>query len=823
MLRFYFILFVTLFSFAAPTTGQSQKAVNSGEILLKMKKLNVLGNALYLAAHPDDENTTLISYLSYESLLNTGYLSLTRGDGGQNLVGKEIREELGLIRTNELLAARATDGGQQFFSRANDFGYSKTSKETLKIWDKQKVLHDMVKVIRTFRPDVIITRFPPDARAGHGHHTSSAMLALEAFDLAANSEAFPEQLKTLAVWKTRRVFVNTGPWWEKNLENDSLFVMDIGGYNPEKGQSYAEISALSRSQHKSQGFGVTPNRNPRKEYLKIVKGDVPTSNDPMDGLEFHWNRIEHDKSLPIAIDKMVAEFNPSNPSASIKALVEIRAKVLNLQDTFWKSKKLQELDRIIADCIGLHLETNATDSDYVPGDSIHMKVEITNRSKVGIKFLSVGFKGAVEEHHEANQTLEAFVPYYVNKKLVVSKNAALSQPYWLQDKWAYGMYVVQDKSLIGKPMNEPVVSVEYKLQIEDQIITYSGAVDYKWNDRVKGECHKPLVVMPPFTINFNEQSRIINNNDPIEVQVAIRAFKKLDGVEIKAKKIDGWSVVFPQGNKITLEKGKEQLLTLKITPPKKEASVDLQLYGSIDNVEVSRALNQIAYDHLPFLTWFPESKMNLVKLNVTTNGKNIGYVMGAGDKIPASLRNIGYQVKLLEEEDFTLEKLAQYDAVVFGIRAFNTKPRIELFKEVFMEYVKQGGNCIVQYNTRDIKVKDFFPYKINVSRDRVADETAAVTILDKKHQVFNYPNKISTKDFDNWVQERGLYFPNEWDDAFVPVLSMHDEGETPKKGSLLIAQYGSGFYVHTGLSWFRELPAGVPGAYRLFVNILSLR
>ena len=820
----YFLSFLTGFLILPFLTfSQSPKRYNASDIQQMMQKLNVLANALYVGAHPDDENTRLIAYLSNKELVNTAYLSLTRGDGGQNLIGPEIREQLGVIRTQELLAARRYDGGGQFFSRAIDFGYSKSATETLQIWDREQVLHDVVWVIRNFRPDVIITRFPPDPRAGHGQHESSAILAEEAFDITADANVFPDQLKYTDTWQVNRFFLNTGRWWNKEIDTlQNVVKTDVGQFSSLMGESYTEIAALSRSQHKSQGFGATGSRGEVIEYLELRKGKA-AENKIFDGIDISWSRIQGGKSIKPLVDKMLLNFNPVQPANSVDELLLIRTKISSLKDAFWKEQKIKEVDKLIQACLGLFLEAKTDQHSYTHGDSIKIQVEAVNRSNVSVSlgnidFIELNVNESIEKVLENNQ------PVRLNLSMLIGPQVSISQPYWLKNEGTLGMYRVDDKNLIGKPQNDPAINALFKVIINGQELQIKTPVVYKWNDPVNGEMYRPLSITPPVFLNIEKSVYMFTNRNSKNIGVLVKSGKENLKGTVSLNLPSGWKSD-PEFIEIDLAaKGQELNIDFDIIPPEGQSMAEITAVASIEGKEYNQSLLTIDYDHIPTQTLFSTAVSKAVKLNITIKGKDIGYIMGAGDKIPESLEQIGYSVWNMTDEQVTEENLKNLDAVILGVRALNTNDRMKFQMPILLDYVKNGGTLIVQYNTNfRLKTEEFAPYPLKISRDRVADEFAEIRILEAEHPVLNVPNKIIASDFDNWVQERGLYFPNDWDANYTAILSSNDLGEDPKNGGLLIAQYGSGFYVYTGYSWFRELPAGVPGAFRLFANIISLK
>ncbi len=816
------ILIVCLILSAMVVFGQKPYQRNSAEIELGLRKLNFLGSVLYVAAHPDDENTRLIAYLSNEMLANTAYLSMTRGDGGQNLIGPEIREYLGIIRTQELLAARRIDGGRQFFTRANDFGYSKSPEETQEIWERDEVLKDVVRTFRKFRPDVVITRFPTNGGGGHGHHTTSAILAHEAFRISGNKNILGGDLEELGTWAPKRLYLNTGRWWNQNIDENSpgVIAYDVGEYNPLLGSSYSEIAAVSRTQHKSQGFGSTGSRGMQIELLEHRLGEE-ASKDIFDGINTSWGRVKGGDKVQPLIDALIENYDATNPAESLPGLIEARKAIQTIGNEYWREIKREEVESLIKDCMGLYLEVRADDYSAVNGETIRVVVEATNRSKAPVFLNYVKVDGIADSLTKVNLNPGDRLQFTLSGE--VPDELPISQPYWLRESGSLGMYKVTDEQLIGKPENDPAVEGLFELNILGESISYTTPLIYKWNDPVKGEQYRPFVITPPAYINIDNPVFVFADNESKEITLTVKAAKNGIAGDVSLDLPEGWKAE-PEKLSVELkEKGEERRINFMITPPETESRGDMQARISMGDKLFQSALVEINYDHIPLQTVFPDARVQLVKIDLKKDGNLIGYIHGAGDDIPESLRNIGYEVWEMNDDDITPENLARMDAVVLGIRALNTRDRLQFVMKDLINYAEAGGTLVVQYNTtRGLKVTDFAPYPLELSRGRVSREEAEVRILAKDHPLIKGPNPISESDFDNWVQERGLYFPTSWDENYTSILSSNDPGESPLDGGLLVAKTGKGYYVYTGYSWFRQLPAGVPGAYKIFSNILSL-
>ncbi|HEY8933953.1 MAG TPA: PIG-L family deacetylase, partial [Cyclobacteriaceae bacterium] len=427
-LLFLILVLQPFFDFA------QQSQPGAAQIKLKLKKLNFLGSVLYVAAHPDDENTRIITYMANDRLASTAYLSMTRGDGGQNLIGPEIRDLLGLIRTQELLAARRIDGGRQFFTRANDFGFSKSADETFKIWGKNDILSDVVRVFRQFQPDVIITRFPPDERAGHGHHTASAIFAQEAFDIAAKPDQFPELVTQFGVWQAKGLYTNTGRWWNTSINENTpgIVSLNVGGYNPLLGESYSEIAAISRSQHKSQGFGSSGTRGYQPEFLEFVKGEKVTK-DVFENVNTTWTRVKGGEKILPLVEKAYKEFNPESPSTTVTTLLAIRKAITALEPGVWRNRKLAEVEQLIKDCLGLYLGVKADHYWSAPGQKTIVSFEIINRSPADVSIERIQSPD-LNLDTTLTTTLKNDVTLTFKSAKTIAVEKQYSDPYWLHNE-----------------------------------------------------------------------------------------------------------------------------------------------------------------------------------------------------------------------------------------------------------------------------------------------------------------------------------------------------------------------------------------------------
>jgi LmbE family N-acetylglucosaminyl deacetylase len=809
-------LYLATYSFSqAPVTW------TSSDMYLAIRKLNVLGSVMYLAAHPDDENTRLLAYFAKDKMYRTGYLSLTRGDGGQNLIGDEQGIELGLIRTQELLSARRIDGAEQFFSRAYDFGFTKSPDETFTKWPREKMLSDVVWVIRKFQPDIIITRFPTTGEGGHGQHTASAILANEAFEAAADPSRFPEQLKFVKPWQVKRVMWNTFNFGSTNTTSADQFQLDVGGYNPLLGKSYGEIAAISRSNHKSQGFGASASRGESIEFFKTTRGAAPT-NDLMDGVDLTWKRVRDGEKISKMIDKLSSSFDLLHPEQSVPALVELYKAISSLEDGFWRTQKLKEVQQLIEQCSGLFLDATTAEQFAVQTDSVRISFFSNNRMGVNavLKKVSVdAFDSSM------NVTLAKNKNIVFAKTFLVPSSKPITQPYWLVHRMEEGYYNVSDQQKIGQPDVDPAYIANFTVNIDGQDFNFSRAVKYRFTDPVRGELYEPLVVIP--VVTFKDFDPLYVKTDKQQgLEVSLTANKTLaipnsqPAIHSLISKPDTLPLMI---GGISLSK--RQAYTESIT----DQELNPRIYKINTVPDSSRGgyiQRTIRYDHIPYINYFKEAILTVKKIDLKIVGKKIGYIVGAGDKVPEALDQMGYDVTILGDKELSRNNLQQFDAIITGVRAYNTDAWLNNYYDKLMKYVSNGGNLIVQYNTVNFVsnvTQRIGPYNFSIVNRRITDENAEVKILDPNQSVLHFPNEINQEDFKGWIQERSIYHAGNFDkNNFETVFSMHDPGENDDDGSLIIAKYGKGTFVYTGLVFFRELPAGVPGAYRLMANLIAL-
>lgn len=815
-LKIFLLFFISVQLFA-----QAPKKLSSNEIYHEIQKLNFLGSVLYVAAHPDDENTKLISYFGNHVKANSAYISLTRGDGGQNLIGPEMGELLGVIRTQELLKARSIDGGKQFFSRAYDFGFSKVPDETFEIWDKQQVLNDLVQCIRNFRPDVIINRF--DHRTPgttHGHHTASAILSVEAFDIVKNDKNAP-----------RRLFYNTSPWAFPTQEafdkadKSNHVIIDANVFYPILGKSNGEIAAFSRSQHKCQGFGSTGNRGSENEYLELIKGDLPpTRNDVFEGINTSWTRIPEGKAIGDILEKVEKNFNFRDPSVHLKDLTTAYTLIQQIKDEYWRDQKSEHIKNIILACSGLYLEAVSNSENVTKSESFDLDFEATNRSEATIRLKEVSFLGKKIIKNQVLENNKAL--RFKENNITLPADTDYSNPYWLKEEKTKGMFVVKNEALRNLPQTENDLPVTFVLDIEGTTIDFTKNITYKFNSPENGETYRPFVVLPDVVVSFTNNVVVFGDNNPKDVWVKVKTLQNNAKGTVTLQIPKGWTISPKEIPFDIQKKGEESLLRFTLTPPSNPDNATLTIVATTNGKTFNQQLIEIDYDHIPKQTVLKTAVAKAIRLDLKKYKQNIAYLMGATDEIPQGLEQIGYNVKLISASDITSENLATFDAVILGIRAYNTIPELKLKSKILNHYAENGGTVIMQYITSGYRdntdISDFTPYRLTIGRDRVTEEDAKVSWVNPTHPVLSYPNKITEKDFENWIQERGLYFATEWSEEFEPIFSMNDKNESPKLGSLLIAKHGKGHFVYTGFSFFRQIPNGTEGAYRLLVNLIEL-
>lgn len=845
------------------TSLRAQRELSGAtEIKLALDRLNVVGSVLMVAAHPDDENTALLAYLARGRKVRTAYLSLTRGEGGQNLIGPQQGDALGLIRTQELLAARRIDGAEQFFTRAVDFGFSKTSKETLEKWGREKILSDVVWVIRRYQPDVLVLRFTGTPRDGHGHHQTSAILGKEAFLAAADPKRFPEQLRYAKTWQAKRLMWNAfafTPEQEKELDKEKNRIeVDPGDFDPVLGHSYAEIAGMSRSMHRSQGMGAPEHRGSAKSWLLPVEGDA-ASHDIFDGIDTSWNRFAGGGPAARALADASRTFDPTNPSKTVPLLIAAKKALASVHDPLREEMinlKRKDLDEAIAMCAGLWLDATADKFAVTPGGTLQVNATALRREKMAASVESVGIEGMSQAQAKEHRVSLPFnEPKVFSAEVNVAANQPLSQPYWLREPKQGDTYKVEDQQEIGLAENPPLLRARFHLEIEGSELEVVRPVIFRYIERAQGELTRPIVIEPAVSLEWTRNARLFPSDSVENVELQVKANVPGAAGEIQIAAPNGWSATPTTQHFQLAGVGEESTLAFRIAPPRMDQKNELQADAKIGGQTVAVGMETISFPHIPPQVLFHPARTELVRSDVKLLAKNIGYVMGAGDEVPDALRQMGADVSLLGADDLARGDLARFDAIVTGVRAYDTRADLRANQERLLKYVQDGGTLVVQYidpqgggpggpgggrggqqgpgaqasgrgqagGRAGAALAAFHagPFPFSVGRDRVTVEDAPVELPNPTSPLLHKPNEIAARDFEGWIQERGLNFASEWDQRYQPLFETHDPGEKPLLGATLYARCGKGAYVFTAFSWFRELPAGVPGAYRIFANLLS--
>ncbi len=847
----------------APLRAQEEFLTGTPAIRYSLAKLNVLGSVLMIGAHPDDENNAVLAWISRGLKARTGYLSCTRGEGGQNLLGQEQGALLGVLRTQELLAARRDDGGAQYFTRAIDFGFTTSADETMMNWGHDRTLADIVWVIRQQQPDVIILSFSGTPSDGHGHHQASAILGKEAYEAAGDPSRFPEQLKWVKPWRARRLMRSRfapltppagapapgrgrggattpgapggGPGRGPDpFPNQPVITVETGDFDPVIGRSDREISVISRNEHRSQGQGAPIVYGSSENLLSFVAGEMPNKG-VFDGIDTSWARIPGAGRTGELLATAQREFDDLHPEKTVAALLEVRATIAGIAHNgeTWAQWKLDEIDEAIALCAGLRTEAQADTFGFVPGGTAKITLTALNRSSLPIILAGIhlsGWGGA--DADVKNKALEYNKPQVTTVPMQISAKQPYSQPFWLREPHEPGSYNIPDQTLIGRADILPEVVARFDFTLNAAPFSLTRPLHYRAADPSRGEYVRPVVVEPPFAIDLPAQNFVFPTGASKDFSLQIRALSANQSGDVRLGTPQGWKVTPAAASFALKEAGSEQEVRFRLTPPAGPASGQFKVIAKSASVEVNTGVDVIPYSHIPAQTVLmpAEGKLSATQLKVLA--RRVGYVMGSSDKVPEALRQMGCQVDLLDDKDLASGNLGVYDAIVTGVRAYSVRPGLRAAQQRLLDYTKNGGTLVVQYNNgADARIspavaealEHLGPYPFTFGRDdaRVTDETAPVKVLLPNSPLLNMPNKIAPADFEGWVQERGLYFSNKWDPKYETPIETHDAGKPELPGGMLYTRYGKGVYIFTAYSWFRELPAGVPGAYRIFANLIS--
>ena len=823
MLKKVSILTTAAMSLTVASSAQQVRPASSDKIYHEIAQMRHLVNVLYVAAHPDDENTRLLAWLVNDKNIRTAYLSLTRGDGGQNILGSEQGDALGLIRTHELMEARKLDGAEQFFSRAIDFGFSKSYQETFKHWDEKTLTGDAVWVMRKFRPDVVICRFPPDTLAGHGQHAASAIIAEDAFKAAGDGSQYADQLMYYKPWQPKRIFWNTYKFGDRNTTSESQLKVTVGDYSSTLGMSTGELAGASRSVHKSQGAGTPSVPGVQTEYFKLVDGE-PVTESLFDGIDITWGRVGR-KDIGDDLKVILKNFNFRHPDASLPSLLALRKKMCTVKDEYWRMEKLAELDKVILDCTGFMAELYAKQPQAVAGSSLPFTMQVIARSATPVVLQSITWTGNETATVEKNINNDSLIKYEHN--ILVPVSTPNTEPYWLAETAKNpGAFSIPSNDVLGLPETPNSLNSTLTLMIGDEVFKVKVPLSYKKLDPVKGDIVEQLRIVPKVELSFVNNLIITNADGSIDAVVKIHAEKEFKNGNLNISNSTSSLMSFKNVN---LAANTDTIINIHIKPGSFPASADKEFYiyamaGEGDGSNAySKSQHVIQYSHIPTLQYFTTPFAKVLRRDWKVTAKRIGYIEGAGDLVPSVLREAGMQVDILKDADLKdATNLKKYDAIVTGIRAVNVEKKISGWLPVLFKYVENGGTLVMQYNTlQDMATTKIGPYPMTLSTLRVTEEDAKMTFTDPKAKLLNYPNTITNTDFDGWVQERGLYFPVKWDEKYSTLFSSHDSNENALSGGTLYTKYGKGNYIYTPLSFSRQLPAGNKGAIRLFMNMLS--
>ncbi len=805
---------------------------------------------LYLAAHPDDENTRMLTWLSKGMRVDAAYLSLTRGDGGQNLIGKEAGDELGLIRTYELMGARSIDGARQFFTRANDFGYSKTPEESFRQWNRDSLLADVVWVIRYFRPHAIITRFTPEPSATHGHHTASAQLALEAFEAAADPLRFPDQFKNgVDAWRARTLYWNTS-WWffgRPDFDKKGLESVDVGGFSPILGRSYGETAALSRSMHRSQGFGSALQRGEELEYLKWLAGDSIEGG--LTAILLEQAERERNVATKAAYFRALADaeraFRIDEPWKMLPHLISARLLLLQEPENTRHRQEIARLDRLLMDAAGIWHELTTAKHSVCPGDTLSIQWKSIRRHPGMVRFDSIrwvtresGAHGMAAQNTDqikvhSTSSIDTFLPFnrIVSRdhRMILPGDLPLSQPFWLQGRTGRtGFFDLPGQTWVGVATHPAALQAMacYTIFSGKRRATIAMPVDvlHRYTDPAEGERYRPLTIVPPIHLSFVEPMALHKGDQPIQIGVRISSSAALGPMAIQLELPNGWRVEPQIHTLFSLTSGESQTVKFVVDASPHAASGVVRVRAGVGGREYTRDHQVLTYPHLPQLTLLPEASIPILHLGIEQRRAKIAYVPGAGDETPNALRALGYEVTERPAGQWTPEMLQDFQSVVLGVRLVNTDEDYRKLYPILRNFALAGGTVVMQYQTsRGLLSDSLAPFRLQLGSQRTTVEEAPIQFLNVDHPLLNRPNKIGADDFGGWVQERGLYYAARWDStAADALLSMADPGEKEQNGALVVGRVGRGWWVYTGLSLFRQLPAGVAGAFRLLSNMVEL-
>jgi LmbE family N-acetylglucosaminyl deacetylase len=822
------LLALTLFA-APAVTAQLAPPSTGGVVALDylLQGLSEYRRALVIGAHPDDEDTSLLALLARDYGAKAAYLALSRGEGGQNLIGNELGVGLGLLRSRELEAARGVDGARQFFTRSYDFGYSRSLEEASQFWPPDSVLKDVIRVVRRFRPHVIVSVFSGTARDGHGQHQAAGSVAKPAFEAAGDPARFPE-LETeegLPPWTPLKLYRST-----RFDPGATTIEMSTGILDPRTGRTFYQIAMGSRSQHRSQDMGRIQRTGPATTRLMLIE-DRTGREGPDQAI---FDGIPRDNSwLPLLADSLRATL--SAPRVSDAAPVLARALVRAESEGSYGPEIISRLHEALAVSAGLVLDGRASTEALVPGQPFQVTVDFYNGGPYQLTVEDVSLVTPSGWHSEVMQQgdeiLEPAAQTSVEFSVTVPEGADPSQPYFLRRPMHGAQYdwSAASPSVRGRPFEPPSLEASVRASLLGANVIVEREVSYRYNDQATGEVRRPLRVVPAIDVKLSPDIVVWPATGPQDkiftVALTYNGSGTIEGsVGLEA---DGWRD--PAQQQFILEQtGESRTFRFRLTRPLgvERAEVKVQAVARTnDGRTFDKGIELVGYSHIrpvPHVTE-PVSDVRVAPITLP-NIRAVGYVRGAADRVPQALSEIGLPIEILDADALASADLSRFDAIVVGSRAYEIDTALVRHNDRLFEYMRGGGLLLVQYQQYQFAAGRYAPYPLTINRphDRVTDETAPVTVLQPDHPAFTVPNRIIAGDWEGWPQERGLYFAGTWDEEYTPLLEMADPGLEPLRGALLVTPFGEGTYVYTGISFFRSLPAGVPGAYKLFLNLLAL-
>ena len=803
--------------------GQNPQQQNNLAIEQSFKQLQTGISVLYIAAHPDDENTQLLSYLSQVKHFRTGYLSLTRGDGGQNLIGSEQGIALGIIRTHELLEARKIDGAEQFFSSAYDFGYSKTAEETFRQWDKNKLLADVVYVIRKFKPDIIITRFDKDGSGGHGQHTASAILAYEAFTLAADSTQFTEQLNLVNIHQCKSIYNNSIANWLPTKTNISALIpIEIGNYIPELGMNTGEIAAASRSKHLCQGFGTEKIRGAHTEYFKAIDGDTGVfKTNPFTGIDPLFNKIDPSQTINKLLEHAYQHWHSGELNRASKNLFEVRnlllKKGINVTDY-----PIQKIENLITQINGIYIESVYKNTVLpVSGDSILLDFEINSRQSNS--FLLSEIKcGNQTQRINPNQLLATNKTYAYHVSYLLN-DIAYNNFFWINQGIDKNRFTIKQNEVGETLAMTESIPTQWKLFYGADSLLIQQNIVQKEILPQQGEHYRALVVQPALVLSIPKKLTIARIGKKQIVEIGLEAHQNLNNIELQIQLPQGWKLLNTL-EKIQLKKSEYKTISIVLMAQNDAMPGNLEVKAICNAETYDLQQENISYPHIGKQLYFQAASAKLYATDKLKQHKRIVYINGAKEQVPTMLKALGYQIDQFEAAQFAKLDLSKYDVLIFGIRSFNIMPQLLDQRAKYLSFIQNGGNVIVCYQTNTFTKQEdrlIGPYPFTVSKERTTDENAKVEFNQGSNTVLKKPYLITDSNFSNWVQERGIYYASHFDTAYQSLFQIADFNESPQDGALISCKYGKGHFTYTGLSFFRQFPTAVKGAIELFVNLIE--